>query len=96
MDNKSSDTKPIGYSSRETKPPENKNKKTSKKQSRLPIWARIILKILRAILVPVLCIMAVIGGMIIGYVYIGEQEMSDVFKVDTWRHLYDLVFKDNA
>lgn len=96
MNNKSNETKPMGNNSSETNFPGSKPKKVIKKKSRLPKWARIILKILRVILVPVLCVMAILGGMIIGYVYIGEQEMSDVFKIDTWRHLYDLVFKDNA
>lgn len=68
----------------------------TKKKSRFPRWLIIILRILRMFLVPVLCVIAVFGGMIIGYVTIGKQELSDVFQWETWRHLYDLVFKDSA
>lgn len=70
--------------------------KLKKKKRPLPLWAKIILKTLRLLLVPALCVLAIFGGMIIGYVYIGGQEMSDVYKFETWRHLYDLVFKDNV
>ncbi len=68
--------------------------KKKKKKKRLPLWLRIILKTLRLFVVPVLCVAAVAAGMVIGYVYIGKQEMDEVFKFETWRHLYDLVFKD--
>lgn len=67
-----------------------------KKRGRLPRWARITLKIAKYLIVPVLCVIAIFGGMIIGYVVIGKQELSDVFHFDTWKHLYDLVFKDNV
>lgn len=67
-----------------------------KKKKRLPLWLRIILKTLRLFLVPVLCVAAVAAGMVIGYVYIGKQEMDEVYNFETWRHLYDLVFKDKV
>lgn len=52
----------------------------------------ITLKILRILLVPLLCIAALIAGLIVGYVYIGGQEMSDVWDIGTWKHVFDLMF----
>lgn len=66
----------------------------TKRKARFPRWAIITLKILRVFLVPVLCVVAIFGGMIIGYVTLGKQDVADVFHFETWRHLYDLVFKD--
>lgn len=73
----------------------NKPKKTKTRKT-LPRWAKITIKISKYLIIPLLCVFAVIGGMIIGYVTIGKQELSDVFQFDTWRHLYDLVFKDSV
>lgn len=70
--------------------------KAPKSRKKLPKWARITLKISKYLIVPVLCIFAILGGMIIGYVTIGKQDLSDVFQFDTWRHLYDLVFKESV
>lgn len=72
-----------------------KKQKASKKRKPLPKWARILLTIGKILLVPMLCVTAIIAGMIIGYVYVGNEELSDVFKFDTWRHLFDLVYKDS-
>lgn len=69
-----------------------------KKQSgKLPPWLRmtllIIYRILRALLVPALCLAALCIGLTIGYATIGGGDASDVFKFETWKHLYDLVFE---
>lgn len=64
----------------------------AKKKFRLPLWARILLKTIRILIVPALCIGALITGMYIGYSIVGEQDSSDVWKIETWRHVYDLVF----
>lgn len=75
------------------KPPTTASKgKKKRKQSKLPRWARITLRILRLLLVPILCVVALISGLILGYVYIGDQEMSEVWKIDTWKHVFDLMF----
>jgi hypothetical protein len=58
----------------------------------MPSWLRIILSILRFLLVPALCVVALFVGLTIGYATIGGGDASAVFKVETWRHLYDLVF----
>lgn len=69
-------------------------KKNKTKRGKLPTWARITLRILRLLLVPILCIIALFGGLTVGYVYIGGQEMGDVWKFETWRYVFDLMFKD--
>ena len=62
------------------------------RRSGMPRWLKIVLRIFRLLLVPALCVGALIGGLIVGYVYIGGQEMSEVWKLDTWKHVFDLVF----
>ena len=44
--------------------------------------------------IPVLCIVALIVGLAIGYSMLGDGSLSDVFDVATWKHMYDLVFAD--
>lgn len=60
----------------------------------LPLWLIIILRTLRLLLIPALCVAALFIGLTIGYATIGGGESSDVFKFETWRHLYDLVFAE--
>ncbi|MFC4812002.1 DNA-directed RNA polymerase subunit beta [Paenibacillus sp. GCM10023250] len=43
-------------------------------------------------IVPVLCILAVLGGMYIGYAVLGKHPGSEIFQIATWKHMYDLVF----
>lgn len=62
-----------------------------KVQSR-PSWARILWIIIKNLFVPVLCIGGLIFGLLIGYTYVGGQPASEVFMIETWKHLYDLVF----
>lgn len=50
----------------------------------LPIWLRIIL-------VLVLLIITVIIGTLIGYSVIGDGSPSDLFKVETWTHITDII-----
>ncbi|MEX2415920.1 MAG: DNA-directed RNA polymerase subunit beta [Paenibacillaceae bacterium] len=60
----------------------------------MPTWLRIILSILRFLLIPALCVVALFVGLTIGYATIGGGEASDVFQIDTWKHLYNLVFAE--
>jgi hypothetical protein len=59
----------------------------------LPTWLVIILRVLRFFLVPALLVAALFIGLAIGYSTIGGESASDVFKIETWKHLYDLVFE---
>ncbi|MBB6732305.1 DNA-directed RNA polymerase subunit beta [Cohnella sp. CBP 2801] len=47
---------------------------------------------IKVLIIPVLCIVAVFVGMAIGYVVLGKRELADVFDLNTWKHMYDLVF----
>jgi len=56
------------------------------------IVARIIWMSIKLLIIPVLCIAALIVGLAIGYTVLGDGSMSDVFDSRTWKHMYDLVF----
>jgi hypothetical protein len=43
-------------------------------------------------LVPMLCVAALIVGVVFGYVYIGGRDSADVWNLETWKHLFELVF----
>ncbi|MDF2669105.1 MAG: DNA-directed polymerase subunit beta [Paenibacillus sp.] len=58
----------------------------------MPLWVRIPLRIMRILLVPFLCVAALIGGVVIGYVYMGGRDSADVWDIETWKHLFELVF----
>jgi hypothetical protein len=56
------------------------------------IIARVIWTSIKILIIPILCIVALIVGLAIGYVILGDQPLSDVFDARTWKHMYDLVF----
>ncbi|WP_010278961.1 DNA-directed RNA polymerase subunit beta [Paenibacillus senegalensis] len=84
---KANQTVKVSISEAKTEDATKKRKKKSKKKKRKPIW-----RVLRFFLVPFLCLAALFGGLVIGYVYLGEQPLSDVWNIDTWKHVFDLVF----
>ena len=43
-------------------------------------------------MIPLFLLAALLGGMIAGYVVVGKESMADVFKWETWKHVFDLVF----
>lgn len=49
-------------------------------------------KIAVRIMIPVLLVLALFGGMVFGYVVLGDQEFSEVFEWGTWKHVFDLIF----
>jgi hypothetical protein len=57
-----------------------------------PRWQVILLKALKYTWLPAACLAAILAGLLIGYVSLGGQPVSDVFRIDTWKHLFDLVF----
>lgn len=61
----------------------------------LPLVVRMLLWLLRKSIVPILLVLALVGGAFIGYVMLGEGDRADVWKWETWRHLYDLIFMDS-
>ncbi|GGE85121.1 DNA-directed RNA polymerase subunit beta [Priestia taiwanensis] len=63
--------------------------KVSKKDTQvrlIPIWLRIIILFISIVV-------SVVIGAVIGYSIIGDGNVSDVFKIDTWTHILDLVGK---
>jgi len=52
-----------------------------KKNRKLTIWLLIIFSIISLII-----------GMMIGYGVVGEGNALDIFRIDTWSHLFKLVF----
>ncbi|MGX4670735.1 DNA-directed RNA polymerase subunit beta [Cerasibacillus sp. JNUCC 74] len=64
---------------------------TTKKRPRLrifPIWLRIIV-------VSLLCIIALVIGLMVGYGVIGDGTPIDALKKETWQHIIDIVTKTN-
>ncbi|WP_090642577.1 DNA-directed RNA polymerase subunit beta [Paenibacillus sp. UNC496MF] len=43
-------------------------------------------------IVPVLCVLAIIGGMYLGYAVLGKRPGEEIFRIGTWKHMYDLIF----
>ncbi|GIQ61988.1 hypothetical protein PACILC2_05560 [Paenibacillus cisolokensis] len=58
-------------------------------------WLRALRIILRICVVPVLFLIALCGGLYIGYVVLGNGSADDVFDWTTWQHMYDLIFADS-
>ncbi|WNQ11577.1 DNA-directed RNA polymerase subunit beta [Paenibacillus aurantius] len=54
--------------------------------------ARRLLPVIRVLLIPLICVLALFAGLAIGYVTLGGQPFADVWKLSTWKHLFDLVF----
>ncbi len=49
-----------------------------------PIWLRIVV-------VFILAFLALIIGLVVGYSVLGDGEPMEVLKMDTWRHILDIV-----
>lgn len=61
----------------------------TKKRARLrifPIWLRIIVVLLFAMI-------ALVAGLMVGYGVIGDGTPLDALKTETWRHIIDIVTK---
>lgn len=52
-----------------------------------PIW-------LRLIVILSLCIVALLGGLMIGYGILGDGVAADALKWETWQHIIDIVKKN--
>lgn len=63
--------------------------KKRKKKPRIrliPIW-------LRLIIVAVLTALSLAAGAMVGYGVIGDGEPMDALKIETWKHIYDIIFE---
>lgn len=75
-------------SDRDVQPEEGKRKKRKKKPRirLIPIW-------LRLIIIPILMAVFALLGAMLGYGVIGEGNPKDALKVETWTHIYDIIFE---
>lgn len=55
-------------------------------------WVKRTWAIVRPLWIPVVFLLAVWIGMVGGYVYLGKQPLAEVWSLQTWKHLFDLVF----
>ena len=51
--------------------------------------------ILRWTVVPILLFWSIIAGLYVGYSVLGKQPSGEVFQVETWKHVYDLIFSNS-
>lgn len=49
-------------------------------------------RIVLRFMIPLFLLLALVGGVMVGYVVLGKRSMGEVFVWDTWKHVYDLVF----
>lgn len=64
-------------------------------EERFPTWARVTFWLLRKSIVPIIMIVMLVVGLYAGYTILGNGPKDDVFQIDTWRHLYDLIFAES-
>ncbi|BFH10814.1 DNA-directed RNA polymerase subunit beta [Paenibacillus melissococcoides] len=48
--------------------------------------------LVRLVIVPLICLLTLIAGLITGYVVVGKGTVAEALNFDTWRHLFQLVF----
>ncbi len=60
------------------------------------VIARVVWMSVKLLIIPVLCIAALIVGLAIGFSVLGDRPLADVFDMKTWKHMYDLVFAEGA
>ena len=58
------------------------------------VFGRIVWTTVKVLIIPVLCIAALVLGLAVGYAVLGGKPVSEVFDVNTWKHMYDLVFSE--
>lgn len=62
--------------------------------NKTPWWATTAFWIVRKCIAPVIMIIMLVIGLYIGYTVVGGQSDLDVFKFETWKHMWDLIFAD--
>lgn len=75
---------------------EEKQAQTKKvaRKGKLPWWLGTFFWVLRKCIAPIIMIAMLVVGLYVGYVVLAGQPSSEVFKIETWRHLWDLIFAD--
>jgi hypothetical protein len=75
------------------RPPESGSGKPRKPRRHPAV--RALLWTLRAAIVPLLFIAALIAGLYVGYTKIGGGSAEDVWSWETWMHMFDLIFAES-
>lgn len=57
-------------------------------------WKRYLWPVVRHLIVPAVCILALMFGLAAGYTVLGDRPLSEVWKLETWKHMFDLVFSN--
>lgn len=51
--------------------------------------------LLRKLIAPIIMVIMLAVGLYIGYAVVAGQPSDEVFKFETWKHLWDLIFADS-
>ncbi|EFM09051.1 hypothetical protein PaecuDRAFT_4054 [Paenibacillus curdlanolyticus YK9] len=78
-------------SGRGSAPAASGKKRKSKSKPKRKAWVTL----LRWTVVPILLFWSIIAGLYVGYSVLGKQPGGEVFQVETWKHLYDLIFSNS-
>lgn len=57
-------------------------------------WRRVLKLVLKRGWLPAAGLAALMIGLYAGYVAAGDQNAGDIFRLSTWRHIFDLVFAE--
>lgn len=49
---------------------------------------------LRIIVVLILLVISVLLGLVVGYAFFGDGTVTDALKIDTYRHIFDIINKE--
>lgn len=83
-------------STRSTDPRRRASKPSGSSGSSGRTLLRIVWTSVKILIIPIVCIAALIVGLAIGYVVLGDKPVSEVFDARTWKHMYDLVFAEGS
>jgi cytoskeletal protein RodZ len=76
--------------SERSKAAKSSGKQAKRRKKRNP-W----LRMLRWIVVPMLLFWSIVAGLYVGYTVLGHQPKGEVFQLETWKHMYDLMFSNS-
>ncbi|SMO66714.1 DNA-directed RNA polymerase subunit beta [Melghirimyces algeriensis] len=70
-----------------TEPLEDEQSASEEKKRKRPRWMMFVF-----LWLPLLAVAALVGGILIGYSVIGEDPVGEVFDLDMWEHIYNLIY----
>lgn len=88
-DHKKETSKKKGTTRKELRKQKKLEKKKNRKPRRriFPIW-------LRLVVITFLCAFALVVGSMVGFGLLGDGKAVDALKIETWRHIIDIVVKE--